>query len=217
MKPFAPLLLSFAFCALPLTGCSPRYGKRVPDALIERLPYENRIELLEAENDLAIAIDRMDEATSEIARARDALRRAKTRRSEAEDEVDRAEDDNSREVAQLAVEEAEARVEYLRARQNLNVSREDIEQLALRCSFARFELARLAATRKAKVEGSEELDVKSFEDQVAQCDAEVKEERADLEGQNKEEQVAREQWNEKKAALAKKTFDARASPYVEQL
>ena len=58
-------------------------------------------------------------------------------------------------MAQLAIDEAEARVEYLRARQRLNVALQEVEQLALRCAFARFELARLTAARKAKVEGSE--------------------------------------------------------------
>jgi hypothetical protein len=32
-----------------------------------------------------------------------------------------------------------------------------------------------------------------------------------------QEKTAREAWEVKKAALAKKTFDARASPYVENL
>ena len=44
------LLLALALTSLAL-GCG---IKRVPDAVLERLPYEVRIELLEAENDLAL-------------------------------------------------------------------------------------------------------------------------------------------------------------------
>jgi hypothetical protein len=197
-----------------LTACG---APRVPDGLVKRLPYETRIELLEAENELALAIDKVDEAGNEISRARDNLRRAKSRLEAAEDEEDRAPDATSREVAKLAIEEAEARVEYLRARQRLNVGLLDVERQALRCAFARFELARLTAARKAKVEGSEGLDPKDFEEAVAECDADVKSERAELAEDTAEEKAAREAWEVKKAALAKKTFDARASPYVEAL
>jgi len=204
--------------ALPLlAACGPRYGMRVPDDMVKKLPYETRIELLEAENDLALAIDKVDEASSEIGRARDNIRRARSRAKAAESELDRAEDTVSKEVAQLTIDEAEARVDYLRARQHLNVALLDVEQLALRCAFAKFELARVTAARKAKVEGSEELDPKKFETQVADCEAAVKEERAGLGSNTAEEKAAREAWEGKKAALAKKTFDARTSPYVENL
>jgi hypothetical protein len=206
-----PLLLLLA------AACGPRYGMRVPDALVTKLPYETRIELLESENDLALAIDRVDEANNEVLRTRDALRRAKGRETAAETEEDRAPDAASREVAKLAIEEARARVEYLRARQRLNVGLREVEALALRCAFARFELARLQATRKAKVEGSEKLEPKKYEAQVSECEAAVKEERATLAADTAQEKTAREAWEVKKAALAKKTFDARASPYVENL
>ncbi len=206
-----PLLLLLA------AACGPRYGMRVPDAMVTKLPYETRIELLESENDLALAIDRMDEASNEILRTRDALRRAKGRESAAENEEDRAPDEASREVAKLAIEEARSRVEYLRAKQRLNVGLREVEELALRCAFARFELARLQAARKAKVEGSEELDPKEYEAQVSECETEVKEERTTLAADTAQEKTAREAWEVKKATLAKKTFDARASPYVENL
>ena len=200
-----------------LAACGPRYGMHTPDEMVKKLPYETRIELLEAENELALAIDKVDEASSEIARARDNIRRARSRAKAAESELDRAEDNVSKEVAQLTIYEAEARVDFLRARQHLNVALLGVEQLALRCAFAKFELARVTAARKAKVEGSEELDPKKFEAQVADCEAAVKEERAELGSNTAEEKAAREAWEAKKAALAKKTFDARTSPYVENL
>ena len=48
---------AFLLFLLLAAGCGP---KRVPTDLINRLPYEARIELLEAENDLALAIDHLD-------------------------------------------------------------------------------------------------------------------------------------------------------------
>lgn len=198
-----------------LAACGPKYGKRVPNGLLEKLPYEVRIELLEAENDLALAIDRVDEAQAEISRARDALRRGKARLSAAEDEVDRAEDAVSREVAELAVLEAEARVEYIRSRQKVNVRNLALQELALRCAFARFEEARLGLARKAKVEGSESLSPQDFAEQVKACDEELAEKRAAAKELTEAAVAAKAEWEKHKAALAKKTFDARASPFVE--
>ncbi|MCP3162948.1 hypothetical protein [Myxococcus qinghaiensis] len=200
-----------------LAACGPSYGMKVPGSLVKKLPFEVRIELLEAENELALAVDKVDENNNEIDRARDNIRRARSRQEAAEDEVDRATDEVSREVAKLAIEESEARVEYLRAKQRLSVGLRDVSELARNCAFAKFEFAKLTAARKAKVEGSEKLDPKEFEEQVAECEAEVKEELADLSEEQKEEKTTREAWEAKKTALAKKTFDARASPYVENL
>lgn len=196
-------------------SCGPRYGMRVPKALVAKLPYESRIELLEAENEFAVAIDRVDESESEILRAREALRRAKSRLSAAHREVGDAEDAAGKEVAKLAVEEGEARVEFLHRRQRLNVEEKEIQQLSLRCAFARFELARLTVARKAKVQGSEKYAPADYEKQVKACDADVAEARKDTQKLQTKLAEARQAWDGHREALAKKTFDARASPYVE--
>lgn len=209
-------LLIVLVLAVSGLGCGPKYGMRVPDSLVSKLPFESRIELLEAENELAIAIDRRDEAQNEITRVRDHLRRAKARLDAAEDEVGRAEDAKSREVAALAVAEAEARVDYLRAQQAVNVGRLGIEELGLRCAASRFELARLTAARKARVEGAEALQPADFEQQVKTCDDEVQARRVALEsGEAKAAAEAKQAWETHRTALANATFDARASPYVE--
>jgi hypothetical protein len=190
-------------------------AKRVPGGVLEKLPYESRIELLEAENDLALAVDHLEEARNETARTRTAIRRAKERKSGASKEEDQAKDNPSRDVAHLTVQEAEARVDYLRAREKVNESEEKIQDVSLRCALARFEVARVNIARKAKVKGSEDLDPKAFENQVKNCEKDV----ADLRNDNKERlqklTAAREAWDRERTTLAKKTFDARASPYVE--
>ena len=207
-----PLWIAAAAC---FGACGPKYNLRVPDDQLQKLPYESRIELLEAENELAVAIDHRDEAVSEVGRAREALRRAKDRLAAADDELSEADDKVASEVAMLAVEEANARVEFLRAQQQLNVKGLALFELSLRCAHARFELARLHVARKAKVEGSESLAVPKFEGQVKACEDEVAERKAQLTEQTQAAAGAKESWDKRKSALAKKTFDARASPFVE--
>ena len=189
--------------------------KHVPDAIIDKLPYEARIELLEAENDLALAVDRLDEASNEWLRTRDLIRRAKDRLKAADKEVSNAVDTLSREVAQLAVTEADARVEYLRAKQKVNVLEEDLAKLFLTCAYTRFEQSKLTAARKAKLEGSESLDPAEFENAVKVCDEKHAAAKAAMKDTEGEATTLRSAWDATKEKLAKKTFDARASPYVE--
>jgi predicted nucleic acid-binding Zn-ribbon protein len=195
------------FCACGL--------KRVPQKILEKLPYEAKIELLEAENDLALAVDRLDEAKAEVNRTRDQIRRSRDRYSAARGEVGAAQDPLSREVADLAVIEAEARVEYLRARQRVNVREESLAEQNLTCAFARYEQSRLTSARKAKLEGSEDYDPATFEQQVKNCEAEYAALKERLKETNSEADAVRAQWDKARSALAKKTFDARASPFVE--
>lgn len=189
--------------------------KRVPGNILEKLPYEAKIELLESENDLALAVDRLDEAKNEVNRTRDQIRRAKDRLDAAKSEVGNAADDTSREVAELAVEEAKKRVEWLRASQRINGKEEDLAEKNLDCAYARYEQARLAAARKAKLEGSEALDPEVFQAQVTKCEEQYAEMKESLKESSTEAEQFRADWDAARSALAKKTFDARASPFVE--
>lgn len=198
--------------ALLAAGCGLR---RVPLDVLEKLPYEAKIELLEAENDLALAVDRLDEARAEVTRARDQIRRGKDRYSAARDEVSAAADSNSKEVAELAVIEAEKRVEWLRAKQRVNVREEDLAEQNLVCAQARYEVSRLTAARKAKLEGSETLEPEKFEAQLKSCEEDYAGLKEKAKETGAEAETMRADWDQARSALAKKTFDARASPFVE--
>lgn len=204
------LLLVVALAALGACGV-----KRVPQTILENLPYEAKIELLESENDLALAVDRLDEARAEVARTREQIRRAKDRYSAAKSEVSAAADALSKEVAELAVVESDARVEWLRARQRVNVREESLADQNMTCALARHEQSRLTAARKAKLEGSEDYDPAVFDLQVKDCDADYAALKEKLKETNTEADAVRAEWEKARSALAKKTFDARASPFVE--
>jgi hypothetical protein len=106
-------------------------------------------------------------------------------------------------------------VEWLRARQKLNVLEEELSEQNLVCAQARYELARLTAARKAKLEGSEAIDPVRFDEQLKGCEAKYAEMKEEAKTKGTEAETVRADWEQAKASLAKKTFDARASPYVE--
>ena len=213
----SPRLTALAGLLTFAAACGGKYNHKVPDDLVRSLPYESKIDLLEAENDLFIAYDRVDETENEVNRTRDQIRRAKHAEGIAGDEVGQAKDPATKEVAQLTVEEVRARIEYLRARQTLNVQLREVEEVARLCAVARYQLARLLAVRKAKLKGSEGYKPEDFERQAKSCDAEVAERRKSLKRDEELLSKTRGEWEKRKEVLAKRTFDARASPYVERL
>jgi len=212
-----PRLLPLAGLLAVAAACSGRYNTKVPDDLVRQLPYENKIDLLEAENDLFIAYDKVDETENEVARTRDQIRRAKRAEGIASDEVGQSKDPATREIAQLTVDEVRARIEYLRARQTLNVQAREVEELARQCAVARYQLARLLAVRKAKIKGSEGYKPEDFERQAKSCEAEVADRKKGLKPDEEMLSRTRTDWEKRKEVLAKRTFDARASPFVERL
>ena len=56
---------------------------------------------------------------------------------------------------------------------------------------------------------------RAYENQVKECDAEVAKRKKETEDEASRAEKAKAAWEEKRVAFAKKTFDARASPYVE--
>jgi hypothetical protein len=205
-------LMSAFLCVVVLSACG---IKRIPNEVFEALPYEAKIELLEAENDLALAVDQLEDTQAEITRTTEKVRRTKDRLNAAEKEVRNAEGAAGKEVATLAVSEAEARLEFIRGTQDANEREEDTATLGLKCAEARYELARLMSARKAKLEGSERYEQAVFEAQVKSCEADL----VALKEKHKEGTAKltelKSSWEKSKLALAKKTFDARASSYVE--
>jgi hypothetical protein len=202
---------------LGAAACGGKYGRTVPDDMVNKLTYENKIDLVEAENDLFVAYDRVDEAENEILRTRDQIRRAKKSESLANDEIGLARDQVGKDVAVLARDEAQARVQYLRAKQDLNTRNRTVDELGRTCAVARYQLARLTAVRKVKVPGSERYEPKDFELQVKQCEAELAERKKAAKPEQERMERARADWEKRRDVLARKTFDARASPFVEKL
>jgi hypothetical protein len=92
------------------------------------------------------------------------------------------------------------------------LERDDVQQ---QCAWAKNELAKLTAARKAKVNGAEKLDLKEFEAQPKACQTEVVAYQLRVTERAKRASAQKAQWEARKTSLAQKTFDARASPYVE--
>ncbi len=198
-----------------LAGCG---LKRISPDIVQRLPVEAKIQLLEAENDLYIAIDRHDEAVDRALHTRDELRRARDRIGEAKDARKRAReggDAREIEVADLSVEEAYQKRDWLDDWVEVQWDYAAAEEASLEAARARFERAKASLAKKANVEGSEKLSSEAFENQVRKLEARAKEKLAEADAERKKAEESRTKWNTTRRALAQKTGGALGSPWVE--
>jgi len=216
-QPISAVRTTALWALLLLAGCGGKYGRTVPDDMVSKLTYEDKVDLVEAENDLFVAYDRVDDAENEILRTRDQIRRAKKSVSLAGDEIGQAKDPGTKDLAILSRDEAAARVDYLRAKQDWNVRNRELDELNRTCAITRYQLARLSAVRKVKVPGSERYDPKDFERQVKTCEADLADRRKAAKPERERMEKARAEWEKKRDVVARKSFDARASPFVEKL
>ncbi len=191
---------------------------RVDARAVDALPLEVKLDLIEAENDLFIAVDAVDEAQTRALDARDELRRARTRVKEAEEALDAAEekgDPKLLEIAQLAVKEAEQREDFLDTWVDIQWDLLDVEELKLAAARARFERVKAQAVKKANLKGAEEIELKDFEEEVAAREADAKEAEEDVKEAIAEAEKGRAEWNETRRVLAEKTGGGQGSPWVQ--
>ncbi|MGI5861781.1 MAG: hypothetical protein ACOX6T_06940 [Myxococcales bacterium] len=208
MRRAFPLLLLLAGCGL----------HRVDPAAVKALPLEARLDLLEAENELFIAVDAVDEASFRLEDAREAYRSADDRIDEAKAALGQAEkgkDPHLIEVARLAVQAAKEREAFLDVWRDVEAARLDVEKARLELAQVRFERTKALAVKRANIAGAEKLDLEDYDAAVADLEEEVKqrEEEARLaeEGAGK----ARSRWQATRKLLAQKTGGGQGSPWVE--
>lgn len=208
MRRAFPLLLLLAGCGLA----------HVDAAAVKALPLEARLDLLEAENELFIAVDAVDEASFRLQDAREAYRSADERIDEAEAALEQAEkgkEPHLIEVAQLAVQAAEEREAFLDVWRDVEAARLEVEKARLELAQVRFERTKALAVKRANIAGAEKLDLDAYEPAVAGLEQEVKqrEEEARLAEEGAGE--ARLRWHATRRLLAQKTGGGQGSPWVE--
>ncbi|MBI5544003.1 MAG: hypothetical protein HY901_08960 [Deltaproteobacteria bacterium] len=201
--------------ALLTCGCG---IKRVDEAAVARLPLESKLDLIEAENDLFIAVDSVDEAANRVLETREDYRNADQRISEAKEALATAESANDPklvEIGKLSVQESKERKEFLSAWEDVMWAMLDVEKAKLDLAKARYERSRAQAVKKANVEGAQKIKVDDFDKQVAELEAAVKKETAAAQSQNANAEKVRGTWYATRRVLAAKTGGAQGSPWVE--
>ncbi len=199
-----PLLLAI--------GCVPGRMQRVPPETLAQIPFAGRVELLDAEDELALAQQRLVQSI----RAEAAL---DAELLGAESHLDAAQaaasgQDGSPELLGLSLNEARARHAYLTAAFEAEERNRSAAEVRLTCAEARLELARMKVARKVGIEGADQLPQEAMEEQVDTCTAELQDREANARARHAHARTARASWDERKQALDSAAQGAEATPFI---
>jgi hypothetical protein len=171
------------------------------------LPLESKLDLIEAENDLFIAIDAVDEAAIRVSEAREDYQNSELRIDEAKESLRRASEANTSkliDIGKLSVLEAKQRREFLSSWLDAQKAALELSETKLQLAEAQFERTKAIIVKKANVEGSQDIDLAKFDRQVSNFQEEVNEAIEAFSEDNREAEKYRSVWYSTRHKLAKK-------------
>ena len=189
-------------------ACAPRVSLRVPSDAVAELPLERRLTLLDAENELLAADDRIDAAQI-------ALEEEAGRRDQAKERLRLSREHAADAGGEAALHESEARLTFCEREIDEQRAQLRIAEAALLVAQARFEESRAAEVEAAGLPGSRSVHRDEFHAQVERLAA------AQAEVEKKSEPVraaageAEQRWREARAELLRLTGGAQGSVWVQ--
>ncbi len=198
---------------LALAACAPSVSRRVPPAAVAALPLERRLTLLDAENGLLAATDARDAQEERVQAAGEARHAAERRLREAENARDKGA--VKEDTARAALAEAEARKTFAERDRELQKKRLELADAELLVADARFEESRAAEVEAASLPGAGGIHRSDYADQVAELEKSRARKAAEASAVQAQADAARAAWNAARASLAKLTFGAQGSVWVD--
>ncbi len=211
MRPRLPLLALL----LAASGCA---TATVESRSVALLPLEVKLDLIEAENEMFVAVDAVDEQGARALDAREQYRRSADRIQEAKDvldQVSQGKDKKQLEVAQLSLKESRERREFLDLWTDVQFELLSLEKAKLEAARARLERVKAKAVKKANVLGAEKIELAAFDKAVLQAEERVKQAGADADKAKAEAEKLRGGWMTTRRDLAQRTGGGQGSPWVQ--
>ncbi len=196
-------------------GCAVNVSLRVPPVAIANLPLEQRVTLLDAENEMLASQDARDAADEAVATADEAIGHAERRLDTARKALDRASDPATQQVAKAGVHEAEERLKFAEQDRVLTRAKLATASANLLLAQAKFELARAHEVEVAGQGARYGVRAPDYQAQVDRIAAFVKE-RSDEEQKVKAETDGiHKEWDSAAQELAQLTGGAQGSIWVQ--
>jgi chromosome segregation ATPase len=144
--------------ALALAACSgSRLGYRVDEGKLKDMSRQGQLWIYDAENEIVVALDRLDEAREDLALI-------KLRKSQAAASIEAAEKRRSR----GGVETAEAWMRHLEALERWAKARIEEGEVGVTAALAAVELAKAQVINREDLLGGRDFSVKDYQDQYAE-------------------------------------------------
>jgi chromosome segregation ATPase len=135
-------------------GCAERLGKHVDMDKLKDMSRQGQIWIYDAENEIVVALDRLDDA-------RDEVKNIERRLKQAEEAVESAERRNNR----VAVEMAEEWVKYLEAMKRWALARVRAQKIGVIAAEAAVELAKAQVINREDLLGGKDFSVSDYQAQ----------------------------------------------------
>lgn len=198
-----------------LSGCG---HSRVGEKSFAALPLESKLHLIEAENDLFVAVDAVDEASIRVRDTREEYEKSDERVRAAKEAMKLAEGAKDRtylEIAQLSFQESKERRAWLGAWLEVQRKLLEAEKAKLELARGRFERTKVQIAKGAHVAGAQKVATADSDPRIAKLEADAKRatDRAQKEAESAEK--AKSVWSATRRALSKKTGGGQGSPWVE--
>jgi len=210
--------VSFVLAAAALLAGCGGLSRTVSRKLLSDISIENKLQLFESENDVAIAIDEREQLLREGQGLRKQRAVVEDQLEDAEGDLKRAEDKNDAKaqvVAALAIEVIESKLAYLDAQEDALDVRLDAQDDLTRVALAKYELAKAKIVRRNNVSGASDLDVDEFEEQVDEAVERARDAQKDAAEAQAQVEAASAKWLELRAKLEKESGGGLGNPWAE--
>jgi hypothetical protein len=204
-----------ALALVAFWGCG---HARVSEKSLAALPLEAKLDLVEAENDLFIAVDAVDEAANRVMETREEYARSGERIREAKEALKLAEasrDPKHVEIAELSIQESKERRAWLDAWLSVQWALLDAEKAKLELARGRYERTQAQTVKKANVQGAEKINLADFDGRVADLEADGKRAMGKAQKEAQSAEKVKDAWSATRHTLAQKTGGGLGSAWVE--
>ena len=203
-------------CLLAATACNP-LSYWVSNDVFAHMSVDKKMRLFDAENDVSIAEDEREQMRDRVRSIRDDMRNVRRQRAALEEDLRNRGDADAGKTLQLAEIMWSKRVDYLDDSADYMKARIDAQGTLILLARAKFELAKVLLIKKNKLDGSESLVVRDFEQQVKDYSQRSKAELAELERTKPRLERARLEWLKLRDDLAASSLSALGTPGEDEL
>lgn len=203
---------------LALAALSACGHARVSEKSLAALPLEAKLDLIEAENDLFIAIDAVDEVANRVLETKEDYEKSDERIGEAKEALklaDASNDKNHLAIAELSLQESKERRAYLDAWLSVQWALLDAEKAKLELARGRYERVQAQTVKKANVAGAEKINLADFDRRVTSLEANAKKAAARAQKEAESAEKVKSIWSATRRTLAQKTGGGQGSAWVE--
>lgn len=172
-----------ASLAVLATGCGSGLSHTVKESYLKDMSRQGQLWVFDAENEIVVALDKLDEAKDQRSEIRRQIKRAQR-------SIEKAEKRGNR----LAVEVAESWLSYLESMEEWADENIDLHRFGIIVARATVELAKAQVINREDLLGGKGFDMRDYQEQYNQLNDEYNETKKKVDGLRKRARKREQKW-----------------------